>query len=258
MVKLTEISLLEKVVVPATRGKFLEDRSETIKMIDRAMKALKAMQGKPIIWRGFAAGKGFGIAEVLNDRDKKFRGKALSQNKFVDMLFDAVGIKNPTFGSFDKTKTLLFGGGKAAKIYIPEKPFRVWQSEVVNDVIVTAGMSPAELGIGPETSPIGRLEGPELDRVVKDLAQTYENSLDRISEFGEVIGDSRAYFLVDPRGVFAATEVLQLFQLRPQISNLSQLKKTPDVIKLLEDFRSAQILQADQAEQRKKKFKQKN
>jgi len=60
MVKLTEISLLEKVVVPVTRGKFLEDRSETIKMIDRAMKALKAMQGKPIIWRGFAAGKGSG------------------------------------------------------------------------------------------------------------------------------------------------------------------------------------------------------
>ncbi len=116
-------------------------------------------------------------------------------------------------------------------------------------------MSPAELGIGSETIPIGRLEGPELDRVVKDLAQTYENSLDRISEFGEVIGDSRAYFLVDPRGVFAATEVLQLFQLRPQISNLSQLKRSPDVIKLLEDFRSAQILQADQAEQRKKKSK---
>ena len=108
---------------------------DDLSIVDKFIEAAKKMnQSDPVLWRGMSTkdetklySSNSTFVEVFADRDK-FRGDNQGAKKMMKML----NINDPIFVNFNPGDSEFFGQVYAV---IPNKPWKIYQSELVDDVM---------------------------------------------------------------------------------------------------------------------------
>lgn len=149
-----------------------------------------------IFWRGFKKKRiAAPVLRVSGERENFYGGLAEIPTKIIKGL----KIKSPAFTS--RTTIVRFFG--QPMIFVPMKPFKAWQSPIVDDLMEIKDDS-------------------DLDKVIK----SYKNTIKKISE-DEIIFDVKNYLLIDPG---------QLLFTMGRKDDIKKIKTYKDATKLLLEY----------------------
>ncbi len=206
-------------------------------MLDDMIKVTKALSATPLLYKGFLfksfMGAGFGID---NDGRKPFRGsgdKMTGENNTAEDIVKGLNIKNPSFVSFDLLAVRYFG---SAFVFIPQKPYKTYQSEKVRDCLVIG----SECKVGKEK--LNNLKGEKYKLELKKLIDSYTTNLNPKNHH-EVIFEVKKYYLVKPSQCWRLLDDEMDYEYREEkghdMNKWSELRTYADVLELLTKYKGA-------------------
>ena len=217
-----------------------------LETVDNLIKYCYEMgEDSQIMWRGMRVPQRHSIYHVVQDRDW-FRGA----NTGAQTIMKKLEVKNPAFAYIGNMQSITRLFGRTFVVVLKE-PYRVFQSEVVSDVMAWAqptiyketetggGLHRAQIGIRTKEQQIQKaLEGAKTYNQLKDFKNLSK-------ERHELIIDTQDYWAVDIGEIFAnAGKFARNYQKEKERVSFSRIGKFEDhleyyseVIDLLTSYR---------------------
>ena len=172
--------------------------------IDNLIKYCYEMgENSQIIWRGMRVPQRHSIYHIVQDREGFLGG-----NLGAKTVMEKLGIKNPAFAYIGNMQAITRFFGRTFVVVL-KNPYRVFQSEVVDDVMAWAqapiyketnrngGVQRYQTGTRTEEQQIQKaLEGAKTYKQLKDFKTLSKKR-------NELIIDTHDYWVVDIGGIFA-------------------------------------------------------